>query len=168
MSETPSSVDEHLLLLEGLETYRKHALQIIKQSRRHLYLLTRILDFPLYNHPDIETAISQLARSDRNAEVRILVKNIQPLVERDHCLLQLARRLPSKIKLRKLLIEPENDERAYLIGDKDLLLYQHDDREYSGFANYRAGPEIVNIMEEFSYLWQRQSADDVNLRNLTL
>jgi len=168
MPETPSTVDENLFLLEGLTTFSKHALQITKKARRKLYILSDTLDFTLYDNDDIESAISALARSDRHANVQILVKDIRPLVERNHRLLRLARRLPSKVMLRRLTIEPENNERAYLIGDRSLLLYKHDDKEYQGFANYQAGPEVLKIMEEFMYLWQRHSDDDVDLRNLSL
>ncbi len=168
MTEIPSEADNNLIILSGLDAFTKHSIQLVEQANRHVYILSQHLDFPLYDNPDFESALSTLARNDRNAEVRILVKNIRPLLERNHSLLELARRLPSKIKVRRLLIEPENDERAYLIGDRSLLLYKHDDSEYSGFANYDAGPEVLKIMEEFDYLWQRQSAEDAELRILSL
>lgn len=168
MPEFPSSVDENLLLLDDLEAFSKYAEIIVSRSRRHLAILSDTLDFPLYDNAVIENLVSTLARSDRNAEVRILVKDIRPLIERNHQLLQLARRLPSKVKLRRLDIEPENNDRAYLIGDTNLLLYRHDEREYVGFANFNAAPEVAKIMDDFNYLWQRHSVDDPELRCFTL
>ena len=168
MAEQQSEVDENLFLLEGLDPFYKHTLKIINHTSRHLAILSDDLDFSLYNNPDLKSAISRLARKDRNATIRILVKKTKPLVERNHLLLSIARKLPSKIRIRKLTLEPEDNDRSYLIGDRQLLLYKHDDKEYSGFANYRAGPEITNIIEDFNYLWQQHSVEDTELRVLSL
>ena len=168
MPEKPSDVDTALILLEGLEPFANHTLKIIRQARRKIIILSDVLDIAVYHNKGIVTALSEFARSDRNAHVSILVKQTRPLVERNHLILQLARRLPSKVSIRRLLIQPEDDARAYLISDHDTLLYQHQEGEYSGFANYAAKPEAQKIIEEFNYLWQRQSVEDIELRSLTL
>ena len=168
MTETPSAVDDNLILLEGQEAFAKHLLQLIQTARRKVYILSRTLNDALYHDQEIADALSALVRNDRNAEVCILVKKVKPLVELNHHLLRLARRLPSKITIKKLLIEPQDDDRAYLIGDRDLLLYQHDEAEFTGFVNYSAKPEVAKILDDFDYLWQRQSIVDEDLRSLHL
>lgn len=168
MQEKQSSSDKHLFLLEDYEAFSKHAANIIKQTRRQIIILSNELDFPLYSNADIVSGLSQIARQDRNALIRILVKKTKPLVERNHKVLAIARKLPSKVKIKKLTLAPQDDDRAYLIGDINCLLYKRDEREYSGFANYKAGPEIKNIMEDFNYLWQQHSVEDAEFRSLTL
>ncbi len=168
MSETQSTADDKLFLLEGLEAFSNHAIKLIRQTSRNLYILSNELDFPLYSKPEIVSGLSTIARQDRNASIRILVKKTRPLVERNHQILAVARKLPSKISIRKLTLEPEDDDRAYLISDRRGLLYKRDDREYSGFANYNAGPEVSTILDDFNYLWQQHSIDDVELRSLSL
>ncbi|MEX1032585.1 MAG: hypothetical protein WDZ30_04445 [Cellvibrionaceae bacterium] len=168
MKEIQSEVDENLILLEDGEAFAKHARQIVEQGRRELAILSSSLDPYIYDRTDFADLVSSLARGDRKAEVRIQVKDIRPLVERGHRLLKLARRLSSKVHIRKLLIEPENDTRAYLIGDRGLLLYKHDDTEYKGFANYRAGPEANALLDVFNHLWEQHSTVDPSLRNLRI
>lgn len=168
MGDTPSATDENLILLEGLESFANHTENLISESNRQLYILSKTLDYPIYNQNEVVSAVSKLARTDRHASIKILVKESRPLVEKNHSLLLLSRRLPSKIQIRKLSIEPEDDDRSYIIGDNDRLLYRHDERDYAGFVNYRAGPEVKSLLENFQYLWQQHSLEDVDLRSLSL
>lgn len=148
--------------------FAEHAQSIVENSRREVALMSATLDRGVYDRPEFAAALSQLARTERNARVRILVKDIQPLVERGHLLLTLARRLSSKVSIRKLTIEPPQADRAFLIGDRDRLLYQHEEGVYQGFANYQAGPEIKPLLLLFEDLWERQSEVSPDLRRLSL
>lgn len=168
MKERQSETDANLFLLEDAEAFSHHAEQLIEQSDRDLAILSQALDPLIYDQENLADRISQLARSNPRARIRILVKDTRPLVERGHKLLTLARRLSSKVEIRKLLTEPENDSHAYLIGDRNLLLYKHDDRDYQGFANYQAGPEAQKFLEEFNFLWDRHSEVPVDLRTLRI
>ncbi|GAB1265230.1 DUF7931 domain-containing protein [Aurantivibrio infirmus] len=168
MTETVSPTDDNLILLDGLDSYSKHANKILGDARREIVILSNKLDFSLYDQSSIAEHITQVIRNDRNAKVKILIKDIRPLVERGHQLLNLARRLSSKVKLRKLLIEPENDSHAYLIADNSRLLYQHDDEEHVGFVNYKARPEAKKLLREFTYLWEQHSDEDPSLRSLVI
>lgn len=166
MTETPSSTDENLILLTEQEAFHKHLISLIQSSRRHIIILSRQLNFQLFNNDDVASALSAMVRQDRNATVKILIKDVRPIVEVNHAILRLSKRLPSKVIIRHLQLEPEDDDRSYIIGDQSCLLYLHDETEFSGFVNYDAGPEIRPIKDEFVYLWEKQSTDDANLRNL--
>ncbi|MCW8193954.1 hypothetical protein F6455_04030 [Proteobacteria bacterium 005FR1] len=165
MKERPSEVSDKLFLLKDAEAFALHAKQLVGGSRRELVILSELLD-PLIYDQALSELVSQLARGDRKARVRILLKNIQPVIERGHPLLALARRLSSKLEIRRLLIEAENEAQAYLIGDRDHLLYLHSDREYKGFSNYAAGPEVARLLESFNHLWERHSEASPALRAL--
>jgi hypothetical protein len=167
MKERQSESAEQLFLLDDAEAFALHARQIVERSRRELAVLSQHLD-PLVYESALADRISALARDDRNARVRILVKEIEPIIERGHPLLTLARRLSSKVEIRKLLIEPENEAEAYLIGDRERVLYKHADREYTGFANYLAGPEAAKLLDNFNYLWERHSELSPALRSLVI
>ncbi len=168
MSEQQSPTSEHLWLLDEQESFQRHVLQMAEAATRNLVILTNHLDPSLFDNEIFCDHISRLARRDRHSQVRILVKNAKPIVEGGHKLLKLSRRLPSSIFIKKLLVEPSDNRCSYLCADKELLLFQHDEGEYQGFANYQAGPEAQKILEEFDYLWQRQSGDDPQLRQLSL
>src|SRR5690606_16591758 len=87
-------------------------------------------------------------------QIHILVKETRPLIERRHQLVELSRRLSSKVILRKLTILPENTDMALILGDNDKLLYKNDDSVYRGFVNYDARAEVKRLGEIFNYVWQ--------------
>ena len=60
------------------------ALELAQQCRRHLRLLSHTLDHELFDRDDFASAISQLARSSRFSEIRLLVVEVKPIVERGH------------------------------------------------------------------------------------
>ncbi len=130
--------------------------------------MSKTLDPAIYNSEDFYQHILDLARGDRNTQVKILVKDIQPVVEQGHRLLELARRLSTKVEMRKLLIKPAKDTICYLIGDRKDLLYMHEDQIYSGFVHYDAAQECKVLADEFSHLWEKYSEQDPALRSMLL
>jgi len=166
--ETVSPTDENLILLNGVESFYKHALGCAEKSQRELVVLSQQLDPLLYNHDNFADAVSKMVRSDRHSRVRILVKDPRPVIESGHRLLTLSRRLSSKIEIRKLLIEPKDETVGYLIGDKKYLLYQHTETQYSGFINYNGAPESKKLLEEFDYLWDQHGFVDPEFRQLMI
>ncbi len=168
MAEHASETDTNLTLIDELDDFSRHSLQVVESSRREVLLLSKTLDPAIYDNEPFYQSILDLARRDRNVQVRILVKDIQPVVEHGHRILNLARRLSSKIEIRKLLIKPEKDSITYLIGDRKHLLYMHEDQVYNGFVNYDAAQESKSLADEFTYLWDKHSVLDPALRTMLL
>jgi hypothetical protein len=154
MMSTPSTACENLLLLEDVADFQQHALQLAKQTRRHLAILSRTLDAPIYDNDAFVTAISQLARASRYTIIQLLVKDTDPLIERGHRLVRLSQKLSSKIILRKLTLEPNNSNEGFMLCDENGLLYKNNECEYRGFANDSATANIKHLRETFDYLWQ--------------
>lgn len=163
----PSIVSDQLLLLESSEDFREQITRICANARRHIDIFSHNLDYPVYNHADTVDAISQMARAHPQALVRILVRDTRPLVENSHRLVRLSQRMPSKIQVRKLTEEPDNTEMAFVLCDRDQLIYKNDDSEYRGFVNYAAAPEVQALRDTFSRLWE-PARPDPKLRILCL
>lgn len=168
MVEKASETDANLILIDELDDFSSHSLQVVESSRREVLLLSKTLDPALYNNESFYQAILDFARNDRNVQVKILVKDIQPVVEQGHRLLTLARRLSSKIEIRKLHTKPQKDSITYLIGDRKHLLYMHEDQVYNGFVNYEAAQESKSLADEFTYLWDTHSELDPALRTMLI
>src|SRR5207244_1795501 len=92
-------------------------LDLTRQCQRHLRILSNSLDHELYNSNEFFEALSQLARSSRYTEIRLLIVDNRPLVQRGHVLLDLQRRLSSSIQLRRVSCEPEDIRENYLLAD---------------------------------------------------
>lgn len=161
----PSAVSPDLFLLDSCEDFQAFALQLLGKTRRYLAILSRELDPALFNSSDFVDALSQFARSSRYAEVQILVRDTQPLLERGHKLVRLAQRLSSKIAIRKLTVEAEDKDMGFMLCDSDGLLYKNDEAIYQGFANFKAAVEVKRFRETFDYIWQYGEVDP-NLQQL--
>ncbi len=168
MAETISPTDENLIQLEGEDVFLKHSKKVISESLRDIYILSDELDRPIFNDPELVDLLSSFVRLERRCTIKILVKNIRPMIERGHALLNLSRRLSSKVIIKKLLLEPKDNAIAYMICDKKSLVYKHSDSEYIGFVNYNAGPESKKLLEEFVYLWEHHSILDPELKQLSI
>jgi hypothetical protein len=151
-TQSPTSPDLHLL--DSCDDFLLFALKLFTQTRRHIAILSQDLDPALFNTDAFVDAISQLARSHRNAHIQILIKDPQPLIDNTHKLALLAQRLPSKISIRKLMVEPSDKKMGFILYDDRGLVYKNDDSTYQGFANFNAQAEVKHFREIFDYVWQ--------------
>lgn len=168
MAEQISETDPELRLLDAQDDFSSHAIELAGKSRRDLMILSHRLDPLVYDTEDFYQAVLRFARQDRRSMVRMLVNDVKPIVEQGHYLLRLARRLSSKVEIRRLAFEPKDKEAAWLMGDRQYLLYKHDDSVYRGFVNYNARMECLEFADEFNILWDRHSVVDPSLRTFLL
>jgi hypothetical protein len=150
---TQSTTDPQLFLLDSQNDFQEFALKLAQQARRYIFILSRDLDARVYGTQEFVDTISILARDNRYTEIKILVKNTRELAESSHPLVKLAQRLPSKITLRKLKVEPDNADMGFMICDTQQLLYKADEAAYVGFANFNAATEIKHLRDAFDYVW---------------
>ena len=162
----PSSTQQSLFILDSAEEMQRHIQQLLEQGKHKVAIFSRTLNPLLFNHIAIVDAVSAIARSSPNAEVSILVQQPQVVAETNHLLLDLYRRLPSKIQCRKVIIEPQDDSEFMLVDD-DKLWLQHKVGIYTGFANYDDRPQVKQYREKLSTLWLH-SEEDARLRSIIL
>lgn len=164
MDRDDRGADESLVLLEGMVSFRELALAALRAGQRKVYLLSESLDPAVYDTDEFRDALRDLVIRDRYCKAFILVKDIQPVVERGHRLLELSRRLSSKVSMRKLTVMPRNRDEAYLIVGRSTLLYKHDDRQYKGYLDTAAAPRCRSLVEEFTQLWDLYGEEHPSLR----
>ncbi len=161
-----SDTSDSLFLLDTIDDMRSHLLGMLQKGKQNVVIFSRYLNPLLFNHQDISDALSAIARTHPHAEIRLLVEHPQTIVEDNHLLLLFSQRLPSKIKIQRL-ISPSTEDSEFMIVDDDKLWLQHKQESYTGFANYDARPEAKRFMGLFNELW-RNSEEDVRLRRLSL
>ncbi len=151
-TQSPTSPD--LFLLDCSADFHSFALKLLARARRNIAILSYDLDSAIFNTDEFVKAISEIARSSRYAQIQILVKDTQPLLENGHKLAKLAQRLSSKMTIRKLTVEPDDKKMGFILCDNNGLLYKNDDAIYQGFANFKAEAEVKHFRETFDYIWQ--------------
>jgi predicted GNAT family N-acyltransferase len=136
-------------------------------ARRELAILSPDLDPRLFNREELTDALRRLAREERHARIRVVVMDARALVGRGHALLTLARRIPTKLSIRRLAEHPDWDGDTQVIRDRDSLLALPGTERDPGF--YRPGDRARCETElgRFEELW-RAGVVDPEFRALSL
>lgn len=158
MNHQPDANDS-FYLFDSVAHCLEHTLRVIAKARRKLYIISHQLDPLIYDRDDTALALSQFARRARNCELHILVRDTADMLERGHRIARLHQRLPSKVQLRKLVIEPNKPQMGFICADRDFLLYKNDDTQPTGFANYQAAQEVKTLADEHQRIWQHALAE---------
>jgi hypothetical protein len=142
-----------------------YAVALCESASRHICIQSPKLDYAAFDNRDLVDALSALARNSRQAQIRILINDSRPLIGRSHQLLQLARRLPSVVQIRKLAEHPQWNNETVVIRDRDGVLYKPGGSDHDAFFEPDSRASTVRHLTLFDELW-RYSVEDSELRSL--
>ena len=141
------------------------ALELAQQARRQLRLFSHALDPELYDNDAFADAISRLARDSRLSEIRLLVVEVKPIVERGHRLLELCRRLSTTLHIRRADCEPRDIQENFIVADTSGVLCYDLREPEKAWSDFNNRPLAEDYTAQFDELWYR-SIDDPELRSL--
>ncbi|MEQ9546629.1 MAG: GNAT family N-acetyltransferase [Marinobacter sp.] len=137
------------------------------QATQRLWLYDRLLEHDLYDRYRFRELLSALARRHRLSEVRLLIHEDKPLVKRRHQIVELMKRLPSRIELRLINDGYPIEDQPFLLADREGVIYRHDFYKPEGFANFADGGRVKLLGEAFQRMWDA-SRNSLELRELPL
>ncbi len=141
--------------------------ELAESAHRYLYILSPQLDARVFDSEDLASALLALTQRGRDTEIRMLVADSRPLVERGHRLLQLARGLPSKISLKVLAEHPQWKGETLVVRDRDGLLLSSGEDGRTGLYCPDSRADTLPRIEWFNELWCH-SQHSPELRSLQL
>lgn len=156
-----------------LELYQGQAdcllalLRSLDAPRRRLAILSQLLDHALFDQEPLVEALSRFARSSPSVEVRVLISDSTAIVSRGHRLVELARRLDSRIRLLRTAPDADPGDESFVTWDDGGYLRMPDHRDYSALVNLHDPVQSRRLRERFDALWAR-AVPDPELRLLTL
>ena len=153
--------------IEYPRPFNEYAVSLCSDASRYVCILSPQLDYKAFDSSDLVEALSALARRSRQTQVRILISDPRPLVGRGHALLELARRLPSTIHIRKLAEHPNWNNETVVIRDRAGVLYKPGGSEHEAFYEPDSPASTRRYLEQFEQLW-RYSVEDSELRALVI
>ncbi|MEX0604211.1 MAG: GNAT family N-acetyltransferase [Marinobacter sp.] len=140
---------------------------MVNQARQRLWLYDQTLRHDLYDRHRFREILSTLARGHRLSDVRLLIHDDKPLVKRRHQIVELMRRLPSKIQLR--LVNPGHpcESQPFMLADRSAMVYRHGFDAAEGFANFSAQGHVKRLADNFQRMWDA-GRPSLELRQLPL
>ncbi|MEM1432871.1 MAG: GNAT family N-acetyltransferase [Pseudomonadota bacterium] len=126
---------------------------------RHLEILHPTLEPELFATPAFCDGISSFARGGQRHRIRILIYSSHRIVTGGNRLVELARRLDSRIQIRRVPEEYATDERAFLCWDAEGYWLLPNAESYHGLLNANDPVMARRLTERFDYLWERAKVD---------
>ncbi len=152
---------------DSLETLLAQLQQVTRSARRKLHILHPNLDQEIFEHAEFLDSVSALARSAPRAEIQILILDSKLIVDRGHQLLELARRLDEKIKIRRLQERANTDTSSFVCADTSAYWLLPNWEQFDGVTDLYNPVTCSRLLEAFRQAWEK-SVEDPELRLMHL
>ncbi|MGD8712189.1 MAG: hypothetical protein PVG50_05065 [Thiohalophilus sp.] len=129
-------------------------LNMLDKGRRSLHIYSRHLDGKLYDTHEFTLALRQLATRSPQSQVRILIRDIEPLVKRGHRIIELARHLSSSMEIRVIHKQYAEYNESYFIVDERAVLHRKLADRYEGIVNYNDPSLAQSLLHHFNEVWE--------------
>lgn len=151
MSGTGAELPE---LLQGRAAFAARALELVRGARGELLLLSDSLDRSLYGSEEFADAVKTFLLGSERRRLSVLVTQPQPAARNIPYLLELARRISSRIEFR----EPDADQSEpnhgeWLIADRRVLLERRGPEALESQFWAEAPQRGKTRGDEFEQLW---------------
>lgn len=153
--------------LDGWSALADAALELIREARESVVILTTDMEPAVYDHePLIEALQSWLTRA-RRTHLAVLVRDPRAAAQRGGRLLQLVQRLPSHAAIRRPLVDPNDPNDTFMVVDQRAYFHRPDPTRALGTASRNSVRRAVALGRRFEAAWVHALPDD-NLRRLFL
>ena len=157
-ADTRSAVSE-LLQYRGESECLEGLKQSLQWPHRTVRIYSQYLDHALFNSDDVTGSLSEFVRHGPPAHLQVLIHSSNRIVSRGHRLLELARRLQSKIEIRNVPTELAHDSHSCVVFDTDAYWLMPDHEDYLALANPYDPVQARRLADRFDYLWSRSKTD---------
>ncbi len=151
--------------LDGVIECRKAAFNLATQAKRSIHIFSYDLDPQIYNHADFLEAIRNLAIRSEHSQVKVLLQNNEKVQREGHRLIQLWRRLTSKIEIRQPGPDHVDHIENFLLVDATGYLHRSLHTNYAATVDFNSRFETRQLGIFFNEVWE-QSEPASELRDL--
>lgn len=143
------------IVINTSEDNSQAALSLVRQGNRSLDIFSRDLEPRVYDTPEFNDAVRELAIKTRDLYVRILIIDPDYIIKHGHRLIELARRLTSHMEIRKLHEDYCNNPEAYLVVDNRGVLHRKLASRYEAVVNFNNPMTATELKNQFTEMWDR-------------
>ncbi len=156
-----------LIDIDTAEHHRLVALQMARQGRSTIHIISRKLDPGIYDTTDFIDAIRAFALQNRRARVRIMVYTPREIVRRGHRLIDVATRLSSFFQIRTPGREFKHFNESLFIADKTAYIHRPFSERYEASVNFNDKRTCKYLLVQFEDMWEK-ATPDLNLNRYHL
>jgi hypothetical protein len=135
------------------------AIEIANSAERSLVLFSHGLEPAIYDQLEFIDAVTRLVLAHRYARMRALVVDPTPLVQDDHKLVELGRRLVSFVQFRRVHRDYRDREDGFLIADDHSVLHLANASQPHGGVSFNDRHLAHKLLREFEEIWTRSGPE---------
>jgi hypothetical protein len=139
--------------------------QMVAQAERSLDIFTYDLAPDIYDQPPVIDAVKELALGCRDVCIRILLQNNERVQREGHRLIDLARRLTSRIEIRRPHADYLDHLENFLIADATGYIRRPVHSRYGAEVDFNDRYHCQKHLDFFNEVWQCSEQDSA-LRQL--
>lgn len=158
---------DELIEFERREELHNLIVAMSQQAKHRILIFSHHLDNSLFGSETLYDAIKNLAIQDRRSHIHILVQDPKPMVQCDHRLLKLTRRISSHMGIKVVAREHQDVIENFILFDDRGFIIQDNPSRYEGSGNFYAPLKNRQLSDHFLEMWERGSLDS-SLRQLSL
>lgn len=165
--DTPANTEPVATLASGSAGFLSRLVEMTQAARMQISVLSQTLDRGIYGNEDFLAHLQSFLLQHDRARLRVLIRTPETTMRSGHRLVELGRRISSRVEFRELLPERRAIEREYIIVDERSLLLRESPQELD--ARYYASAPLLarEQLREFENLWQ-ESPPSAELRSLRI
>jgi hypothetical protein len=138
---------------------RAAVVEIAERAERALALFSHGLEPDVYDQLAFVDAVTNLVLAHAHARVRILLVDPTHLVQDDHRLVELGRRLVSFVEFRRVHRDHRAREDGFLIADDHSLLHLAQATHPYGAISLNDRHMATKFLRQFDEIWQRSGPE---------
>ena len=128
-------------------------LDMIKQSHHDVIIFSHSLDGQLYDTSEFAENLRQLSLDNKHSKIRVLIQELDFIIKNGHRLVELARRLPTSIEIRKANSRFENVNSNFAIIDHQGVILRNDAYRYDAKVDYHDPRLAKELTKQFNEMW---------------
>ncbi|MBM4227350.1 MAG: hypothetical protein FJ164_06350 [Gammaproteobacteria bacterium] len=167
MMEQGAGGPDTALSLADAEAVRETSLALVRRARRSVDIFSRHLDPMIYDTAEFVEGLRALIVGSRRARVRVLLREVAPVVAQGHRLIELAQRLSSYIEIRVPALEHQDTADAWLVVDGCHYLHRRSGERHEATAAFDDARRARQLTLRFEEIWAR-AQPDLNFKRLHL
>ncbi len=146
---------------------REIALALAGQATLSVDIVSRHLDPPVYDQVLFIEAVKRMVLEHRMARVRMLVRDIQPILSSGHRLAHLAARLSTFLEIRVPAEQHKDFNQALMIVDGTGYIHRELADRYEAVADFADRGRASDLQRKFEEMWAI-ATQDPNLRQMRI
>lgn len=154
-------------LANGYAGFLLRARQIVASAKLDITLFSQGLDRRIYSSEEFIAPLQSFLLSHQRARLRVLVHTPALAMRTGHRLIELGRRLSSRIEFRELLPERKLMRKEFLIADETSLLISESDDQLEA-RYYPHAPLLARDQRREFDTWWQESPPAAEFRDLKL